>query len=160
LSLFCPVFLVSFLLISLSGFVSSQSSTACYRECFTCLCVVFIVCNMSFIVFIALCAVFCLSIVCNFVRYAYFCVLCLIVLPLRPAKIPFAVHLNNNKYFIYSCVYSCLVHLLISVFVLIFSFALALFHSLCLSSFCVSLFLSPFFVSFHSISIFPRCVFI
>jgi hypothetical protein len=34
---------------------------------FTFLCVVFIVCNVFFIVCVALCAVFCLSVVCHFV---------------------------------------------------------------------------------------------
>jgi hypothetical protein len=49
------------------------------------------VCNVSFIVCVTLCAVFCLSVVCYFVWYVYFCVLCLIVVPLPLSKNPFAV---------------------------------------------------------------------
>jgi hypothetical protein len=37
----------------------------------------------------------CLSVVCYFVRYVHFYVLCLIVVPLTPGKNPFAVQLNN-----------------------------------------------------------------
>jgi hypothetical protein len=43
-----------------------------------------------------LCAVFCFIRLCYFVRYVYFCVLCLIVVPLPPGKNPFAVQLSNN----------------------------------------------------------------
>jgi hypothetical protein len=45
-------------------------------------CVVFIVWNVSFNVRVALYAVFCLSVMCHFVWYVNFCVLCLIVVPL------------------------------------------------------------------------------
>jgi hypothetical protein len=46
-----------------------QASTACYRDSLTFFLfgVAFIVCNVSFIVCVALCAVFCLSVVCYFV---------------------------------------------------------------------------------------------
>jgi hypothetical protein len=61
-------------------------------------CVVFIVCNVSFIVCVALlCAVFYLSVMWYFVWYVYFRVLCLIGVPLPPGKTPFAVQLNNNN---------------------------------------------------------------
>jgi hypothetical protein len=60
-------------------------------------CVVFIVHNVSFIVCVALCPVFCLSVVCYFVRYVYFCVSRLLVVPVPQGKPPFAVHLNNNR---------------------------------------------------------------
>jgi hypothetical protein len=56
-----------------------------YRH--TCLCVmcpVLCVC-------VVLCAVFYLSVMCYFVWYVYFCVLCLIVVPLPPGKTPFTV---------------------------------------------------------------------
>jgi hypothetical protein len=59
--------------------------------------VAFAVCNVSFIVCVALCAVFRLSVVCYFVQYVYFCVLCLIAVPLSPGKNPFAIQLNNNQ---------------------------------------------------------------
>jgi hypothetical protein len=52
------------------------------------------VCNVSFIVRVALCAVFCLSVVCYFVCYVY---LCLVVVPLLQGKTPFEVQLNNNN---------------------------------------------------------------
>jgi hypothetical protein len=52
--------------------------------------------NVSFIDCVALCAVFYLSVVCYFVRYVYFCVSCLIVVPLPRGKNQFAVQLNNN----------------------------------------------------------------
>jgi hypothetical protein len=42
------------------------ASTTCYGENFTFYCVLFVVCNVSFIVCVALCAVFCLSAVCYF----------------------------------------------------------------------------------------------
>jgi hypothetical protein len=45
--------------------------------------------NVSFIVRLALCAVLCLSAVCFFVWYVYFCVLCLIVVPLPQSKTHF-----------------------------------------------------------------------
>jgi hypothetical protein len=68
-------------------------------------CFVFIVCNVHFIVCVDLCAVFCLRMVCYFVRCVYFCLLCLIVVPLPPGRNPFAVQLNNNnnKLHITSC---------------------------------------------------------
>jgi hypothetical protein len=52
----------------------------------------------SLIVCVALCAAFCLSVVCYFVWYEYvYCyVLCLIVLPLPPGKIPYAVQLTTT----------------------------------------------------------------
>jgi hypothetical protein len=56
--------------------------TACYRDSFTFLCVVFIECNVSFIVCAASCAVFRLGVVFYFVWYKYFCVLYLIVVPI------------------------------------------------------------------------------
>jgi hypothetical protein len=46
---------------------------------------------MSFIVCVALCAVFCLSVECYFV-------LCLILVPLPPDKTPFAAEVNNVKH--------------------------------------------------------------
>jgi hypothetical protein len=58
---------------------------------------------VSFIVFVMLCAVFCLSAVCNFVCCVLFecgvlfCVLCVIVVPLPPGTNPFAVKINNNN---------------------------------------------------------------
>jgi hypothetical protein len=60
-------------------------------------CVVFIVCNVSFTVCVALCAVFCLSVVYYFVWYVYCCVFCLIAVPLPQGKNPFAVQSNNNN---------------------------------------------------------------
>jgi hypothetical protein len=54
------------------------------------------VCNVSFVVCIALCAVFCLNVVSYFMWYAYFCVFCLIVVLLPPGKNPFAVQLTND----------------------------------------------------------------
>jgi hypothetical protein len=54
-------------------------------------------CKTEGIITYSLCAVFCLSVVCYFVWYVYFCVLCLIVVPLPPDKNPFEVHLNNNN---------------------------------------------------------------
>jgi hypothetical protein len=77
--------------------ITLQASKACYRDSFTLfVCVVFIVCNVSFIVCIALSAVFCLSVVCYFCEMCIF-VLCLTVVPLPPGKNPFAVQLNNNN---------------------------------------------------------------
>jgi hypothetical protein len=55
--------------------------------------VVFIACNVSFIVCVSLCVVFCLSVLCYFVWYVYFCVLCFIVVPLPPGKNQFPVQL-------------------------------------------------------------------
>jgi hypothetical protein len=55
------------------------------------------VCNVSFIVCVALCTVFCLSVVCHFVRYVYFSVLRLIVVPQPPGENRFAVQFNNNN---------------------------------------------------------------
>jgi hypothetical protein len=57
------------------------------------------VCNVSFIVCVALCDMFCLIVVCYFVRYeyVYFCALCFSVVPLPPGKNPFSVQLNNNN---------------------------------------------------------------
>jgi hypothetical protein len=48
--------------------------------------------NVSCIVRVALCAVFYLNVVCYLMRYMYFCVLCLIVVPLPPVK----THLQFN----------------------------------------------------------------
>jgi hypothetical protein len=59
-------------------------------------CVVFIVCNVSFVVCVALCAVICLSVVCYFVWYVYFGMLCLIVVPLPPGKYPLAAQWNKK----------------------------------------------------------------
>jgi hypothetical protein len=50
----------------------------------------FIVCSVSFIVCVVLCAVFRLSVVYYSVR-CVICVFCLIVVPLSPGKNPFAV---------------------------------------------------------------------
>jgi hypothetical protein len=58
--------------------------------------VVFIVCNVSFTVCVALCAVFCLSVVVMFYLICVF-LCCLNVVPLPPGKPPFAVQLTNNK---------------------------------------------------------------
>jgi hypothetical protein len=55
-----------------------------------------IVCNVSLIVCVALCAVFCLRVVC-YLCDVYFCVLCLFVVTLPPGSKPFAVQLNNNN---------------------------------------------------------------
>jgi hypothetical protein len=52
--------------------------------------IAFIVCNIPFTVCVALSAVLCLSVVCNFVC-------CLIIVPLSPGINPFAVQLNNNN---------------------------------------------------------------
>jgi hypothetical protein len=52
--------------------------------------IVFILCSVSFIVCVVLCAVFRLSVV-------LFCVMCLIVVPLPPGQNPFAVKINNNN---------------------------------------------------------------
>jgi hypothetical protein len=52
----------------------------------------YIMCNVSFTVCVALCAVFCLRVV----LLCVICVLCLIVVPLPPGRNPFAVHLNNK----------------------------------------------------------------
>jgi hypothetical protein len=60
-------------------------------------CVVFIVCNVSSIVCVALCAVFCLGVVCYFVWYVNFCVLCHVVMRLTPSKNLLPVQLNNNN---------------------------------------------------------------
>jgi hypothetical protein len=62
-------------------------------------CVVFILCNITFIVCVGLCAVFCLSVVYYFVWYVYFCVLCHIVVPLPPGKThsQFQLNYNNNN---------------------------------------------------------------
>jgi hypothetical protein len=73
------------------------ASTACYRDSFTFYLVAFIVYSVSFIVCVALCAVFYFSVVCYFVWYVYFSVLCLIVVPLPSGKILFADQLNNNN---------------------------------------------------------------
>jgi hypothetical protein len=59
--------------------------------------VLYPLCNVSFIVHPASCAVFCLSIVCYLVWYVYSCTLYLTVVPLPPGKTPFAVKLNNNN---------------------------------------------------------------
>jgi hypothetical protein len=56
---------------------------------------VFILCSVSFIVCVVLCAVFCLIVV-LFCVMCVICLLCLIVLLLPPDKIPFAVKINNN----------------------------------------------------------------
>jgi hypothetical protein len=49
-----------------------------------------VVCSVSFIVRVVLCAVFCLSVVCYFVW-------CVIVVPLPPSKNPFAIKINNKN---------------------------------------------------------------
>jgi hypothetical protein len=82
---------------NVGSLTSLQASTACYRDSFTFFCVVFIVCNVSFIVYVALCVMFCLSMVCYFVWYVYFYVLSHIVVPLPPGKTTFAVQLNSNN---------------------------------------------------------------
>jgi type IV secretory pathway component VirB8 len=51
---------------------------------------------MSFIVCVALCAVFCLNVVFVLCDMCI-CVLCLIVVPLPPGKNPFVVQINNNN---------------------------------------------------------------
>jgi hypothetical protein len=63
---------------------------SCNCICCSCICIV-IVCSVSLIVCVVLCAVFCLRVICYFVR----CVLCLIVVPLPPDKTPFAVKINK-----------------------------------------------------------------
>jgi hypothetical protein len=57
-----------------------------------CICIVFIVCNLSFIVCVVLYDVFCWKVV----SYSVGSVLCLIVVPLPPGKTPFAVKVNNR----------------------------------------------------------------
>jgi hypothetical protein len=59
------------------------------------LCVVFIVCNVSLIVYVTLC-VFCLSVVCYFVLCVFLCVVsyCSTV---PPGKNQFEVQLTNNN---------------------------------------------------------------
>jgi hypothetical protein len=54
------------------------------------------VCSVPFIVCLVLCAVFCLSVVCYFVRCVLF-VLCLIVLSLPPGKNTFAIKMNTKS---------------------------------------------------------------
>jgi hypothetical protein len=54
------------------------------------ICIVFILCSVSFIACVVLCAVFCLSVV-LFCVMCVICVLCLIVVSLPPGKNPFAV---------------------------------------------------------------------
>jgi hypothetical protein len=58
--------------------------------------IVFILCSVSFIVCVVLCAVFRL-IVMLFCVMCVICLLCLIVLPLPPGKNPFAVKIYNNN---------------------------------------------------------------
>jgi hypothetical protein len=53
--------------------------------------------HVTFIIFVILCAVFCLSAVCYFVRGVLFSVMCVIVVPLPPDTNPFAVKINNNN---------------------------------------------------------------
>jgi hypothetical protein len=57
--------------------------------------IVFILCSVPFIVCVVLCAVFRLIVVLFCVMFVI-CLLCLIVLPLPPGKIPFAFKINNN----------------------------------------------------------------
>jgi heme/copper-type cytochrome/quinol oxidase subunit 1 len=57
--------------------------------------IVFVVCSVSFIVCVVLCAVFHLIVV-LFCVMCVICVLCLTVVPLLPGKNPFAVKKNNN----------------------------------------------------------------
>jgi hypothetical protein len=57
---------------------------------------VFIVCNVSFIVRVALCAVFCLSVVCYSTCYVKVCVFCLIAVTMPLGKNQVAFQLNNN----------------------------------------------------------------
>jgi hypothetical protein len=54
------------------------------------ICIVFILCSVSFIVCVVLCAMFCLSAV-LFCVMCVICVFCLIVVSLPPGKNPFAV---------------------------------------------------------------------
>jgi uncharacterized protein YqhQ len=63
--------------------------------CFVCVWCVFIVCSVSFIVSVVLCAVFCLSVVCYFVLSVLF-VCCLIIVPLPPGKTYLQFKKNNN----------------------------------------------------------------
>jgi hypothetical protein len=65
-----------------------------YSSC-NCICIVYIMCSVSLIVCVVLCAKFYLSAVCYFVCVIY--VLCLIVVPLPPGKNQFAVKINNNN---------------------------------------------------------------
>jgi hypothetical protein len=52
------------------------------------------------LVCVALCAVFCLSVAWCFLRYVYFCLLCLIVVSLQPCKNQFAFNNNNKRFFV------------------------------------------------------------
>jgi hypothetical protein len=54
------------------------------------------VCNVSFNFCVASYDVFCLRVMCYFVWYVYFCVLCLFSLSLPPGKSSFTVLLNNK----------------------------------------------------------------
>jgi hypothetical protein len=60
-------------------------------------CVVFIVCNVSFIVCVALCAVVCLRVMCCFVRYVYLYAVSYCSITVTGEKKQFAVQLNNNS---------------------------------------------------------------
>jgi hypothetical protein len=62
----------------------------------SCVCCIFILCRVLFIVCVVLCAVFCLIVV-LFCGICVICVLCLIVVPLSPRETPFAVKINNNN---------------------------------------------------------------
>jgi hypothetical protein len=66
-----------------------------YKYNCNCILMVFIVCRMCLLL---LCSFVCCDL---FERGGLFCVLCLIVLPLRPGKNPFAVKINNNNNFKY-----------------------------------------------------------
>jgi hypothetical protein len=50
---------------------------------------------------------FCLSVLCYYVSYVI-CMLCLIVVPLPPAKEPFAVKISNIYIYIYTYILNCI----------------------------------------------------
>jgi hypothetical protein len=68
-------------------------------DSFSCFCVAFVMCNMSFIVCVVLCAAFSLSVLCLISCGVHFRVLCLTVVPLPRGKKPYLqFKLNNNKF--------------------------------------------------------------
>jgi hypothetical protein len=75
----------------------TPQTTVCYWVSFIFFGLVFIKCDASFIVCVALGAVVSLSVFSYFVWLVYFCVLCLVVIPLPPGKVPFAGQSNNSN---------------------------------------------------------------
>jgi hypothetical protein len=63
---------------------------------YSCICIVFIGCSVSFIVCVVLCAVFCFEYGVLFCVMCVICVLCLTLVLLPPAETPFAVIIINK----------------------------------------------------------------